>query len=78
MYDQTTGRWRQAAAWTTLAQGDTNITFAVENASAFINSAGQYALRLITTSSPPPIGIPSSVFPILYDQVTVSTGFIQH
>lgn len=79
MYDQQTGRWRQAAATTVLAQGDTNVQIQVEDASAFISaSTSQYALRLITLDINSPNGGPTAVFPILYDQVTVSTGFIQH
>ena len=79
MFDQQTGRWRQAAATTVLAQGDTNVQIQVENASTFISaSTSQYALRLITLDINTPNGGPTAVFPILYDQVTVSTGFIQH
>jgi hypothetical protein len=78
MFDQHTGRWRQAAATTVLAQGDTTVGIQVENASAFINPGdNRFSLRLITLDINNPNGGPTAVYPVYYDQVTVTAGYIQ-
>ena len=81
MLDQRTGRWRQAAATTVLAQGDTNAQMQISGASRFISAGtSQYALRLITLNlnSSPNDGGPMAAFPVLYDQVMLRAGIIQH
>jgi len=79
MLDARTGRWRQAAATTTLPLNSTDATFTVERASAFINSADGYFMRLITidVNSPHDEG-PTAVYPVFYDQVRITSGMIQN
>ena len=78
MFDHLMGRWRQAGATTSLVQGDTTVAIQVENASPFINSGDNgFALRLITLDINNPNGGPTAVYPVYYDQVTVTAGYIQ-
>ena len=79
MFDQRLGRWREAGAATMLAQGDTEVDFTVANASRFINAGDEsYSMRIITLDLNSPNGGPTAVYPVAYDQILVTAGFIQH
>ncbi len=79
MYDQRTGRWKEASAASLLVRGDIAATFQVEGASNYINAGNNsYHVRLVTLDLNSPNGGPSVVYPVYYDQVLVSAGYIQH
>ena len=79
MFDQRTGRWKEASAASLLVRGDVGATFLVEGASNYINAGNNsYHVRLVTLDLNSPNGGPSVVYPVYYDQVLVSAGYIQH
>ncbi|MBT7657437.1 MAG: hypothetical protein HN568_03415, partial [Phycisphaerae bacterium] len=62
-----------------LVRGDVGATFQVEGASNYINAGNNsYHVRLVTLDLNSPNGGPSVVYPVYYDQVLISAGFIQH
>ncbi len=79
MFDQRSGRWREASAASLQVRGGTGAAFRVERASNYINAANNsYHLRIVTLDLNSPNGGPSVVYPVYYDQVLVSAGYIQH
>ena len=79
MYNQRSGRWDQVSTITQLMQGDTGATFVVTGGSDYINPAtNTYHARIISTDINTPNNGPNAVYPVMYDQIRISAGAIQH